>query len=473
MRGEKGAGSGLAAASRRLWRGAGKAAGALILLLMAGALPAFGQTSPKLPRFDGRTHLGVAACAGPCHARQSALGIAEGPAMRGSEIAVWQDADTLRGAHSRAHASLTSPLGRAIADNLGLRNAATAGECLSCHSDAAVRRGERFQVSDGVSCESCHGGAEKWIATHYAPGATHADNIARGLFPTTDPVQRARLCASCHLGATAQDQFANHAMMAAGHPRLVFESELFTELQAHHYVDDDYRRRKPQPTRAEVWALGQAVALRVSLDVFEAQEKDRIGIGPEPALFDCRSCHRAFDDLPDKAPIIRANPMRGSGPGALVWNDSHLPGLRAAALAFAPGEAETLEEAARAFQLSLGKSAPSREKALRQFSAAVDAVINRLSRARYDRAATEAAVRLVLDDTTASRLTAYAAAEQAVMAIDSLTRALADAGGITPARLAAARPDMDAAYALTRDANAYDPEAFAAVMRRLRARLGL
>ena len=57
------------------------------------------------------------------------------------------------------------------------------------------------------------------------PDATHAGNVARGLYPTSDPVAQARLCLSCHFGN--RDKFVTHRMMGAGHPRMSFELETF------------------------------------------------------------------------------------------------------------------------------------------------------------------------------------------------------------------------------------------------------
>ena len=142
----------------------------------------------------------------------------------------------------------------AIAERLGLGPAAQADACLDCHADNVPEalRGERFQLSDGVGCEACHGGAGDWLVAHYNdPGAGHASNVKAGLYPADDLMARGSLCLSCHLGTA--DKFATHRMMAAGHPRLTFELDTFTELwrlagsQPHYQVDDDYRHRKSAP----------------------------------------------------------------------------------------------------------------------------------------------------------------------------------------------------------------------------------
>src|SRR5690606_12265939 len=148
-----------------------------------------------------------------------------------------------------------------IARNLGLKEPAhEARLCLDCHAHhpPPAQRGERFRVEDGVSCEGCHGPAEGWIKSHVAPGATHADNVARGLYPTEEPVAQAKLCLSCHFGN--RDKFVTHRMMGAGHLRMSFELDTFAQTQPPHFVADaDWQRRKGRWDTVRTWAIGQAL----------------------------------------------------------------------------------------------------------------------------------------------------------------------------------------------------------------------
>ena len=158
---------------------------------------------------------------------------------------------------------------RRIAANLGLKQPAHEAKiCVDCHghNPPADRRGERFKASDGISCEACHGPAEHWIKSHVAPGATHEENVRNGLYPTEDPVALARLCLSCHFGN--KDKFVTHRIMGAGHPRISFELDTFTQTQPPHFVvDEDWRKRKGRWDGVRVWAIGQALAAQESLDV--------------------------------------------------------------------------------------------------------------------------------------------------------------------------------------------------------------
>ncbi|MDX2234086.1 MAG: multiheme c-type cytochrome [Hyphomonadaceae bacterium] len=445
---------------------------AVALCVAAFATEAMAQAA--LPRFDGMAHLGVASCAGPCHARQSALGVATGAAMRGSEVVVWQDQDSTRGRHAEAYNVLLEPRSRAIARKLGIAAPERAGECLSCHADLipADKRGARFQLSDGVGCESCHGGAETWLTSHAAPDATHARNLADGMYPTSDIAARARLCVSCHVGAAAPDQFVTHRIMGAGHPRLSFEVELFTSLQMHHVEDADYAARKPVHGRARVWAIGQAVALRASVDLFLRSERERRGLFPELSFFDCHSCHRPISDSADYASRWTPNPARPLGPGSAPFNDANLMVLVAAARAFTPALADDLDAAGRAFHAAALGTGEERQRTGAALSAALSRVVTAFGSASLSPERTEAALRAIVAETQAERYTSYGAAEQAVMAVDSLSRALVDAGG--PRRVAAerARAAIEAAYRAVDDPNTYDPAEFQRAVADIAARWG-
>ena len=176
-------------------------------------------------------------------------------------------------------------------------------------------------MSDGVTCESCHGPAEQYIDAHVEPGQSREALIAHGLYPTWEPEARARLCLSCHLGGDGR--FINHRILGAGHPRLSFELDTFTFLQPHHVVDEDYVKRKGEADFVRDWAIGQGLAAIHSVDWLLDREHGWRGIFVEPALLDCHSCHRRLDAERWKA--------RGStrlGPGEMRLNDSNLVLLR-------------------------------------------------------------------------------------------------------------------------------------------------
>jgi hypothetical protein len=209
-----------------------------ILALPALCWSLIAPAAIPLPAQAPDRHLGAASCASSvCH------GAVQPPARPGAlmnEFVTWSHEDS----HAKAYQALSSPQGRSIAAKLGLGSAETAKICLDCHTDNVPQnqRGNRFTLTDGVGCEACHGGAERWISSHAAKSNYRSD-IKTGMYPTADLRDRSRLCLSCHYGAA--DKFATHRIMAPGHPRLSFEIDTFLALEPVHYrIDEHYRERK-------------------------------------------------------------------------------------------------------------------------------------------------------------------------------------------------------------------------------------
>ena len=252
----------------------------LLGLLLYAMAPA-----AELPSDAPDRHLGVATCRSAlCH---NAVAPWRQSGARLDEYRVWRRDD----AHARAYDALQSEAGRRIAQRAGVEVPEHAAACLDCHADRAAVRGPRFAVRDGVTCEACHGGAERWLDSH-ARGASHQENLARGMYPTDDPVRRAELCVSCHVGSGRQQ--VTHRLIAAGHPRLDFELDTFTAREPPHAVlDDDYRARKAVPSSAELWATGQGIVARARLALIASPSTWPGGSWPELSAFDCGTCHRA------------------------------------------------------------------------------------------------------------------------------------------------------------------------------------
>jgi hypothetical protein len=410
-------------------------------------------------------HQGVASCAGStCHGRQEATG----PRVRQNEVLSWQDPASLTGVHSRAWRVLAQPRAQAIGRRLGIANVQAAGECLACHGDPAPARGPKWQQSDGVGCEACHGGAERWLASHASVGASHADNVARGLLALNDPAVRARLCLDCHFGSDRPGQFAVHRIMAAGHPRLAFELDLFTALQRHHDEDADYSARKGVAGGVKTWAVGQALGVERALALLPTLPA---GVtGPDFAFYDCRSCHRTFSDDPAVPPQARSNGWRPIPPGQPVWNDEQMIMLVAAARVAAPDMAARFEAQARAFHTAMGGDRAGALKAASALRTTSAALARRFAAASFNRAQSFALIEAVLVG-NAPAYTDYQGGAQAVMAADTLLSALVTAGQLDRAAATALRPDLDRAYALARDANRWDAPAFRAALAQIAGRV--
>jgi hypothetical protein len=420
----------------------------LALALATASLAAFAADVPRLPYEAGGRHLGVVNCASSlCHGSISEW---KGSNVLQNEYVTWSRVDK----HAlRAAQVLTSERSRRIAANLGLKEPAhLAKVCVDCHghNPPAQQRGERFKASDGVSCEACHGPAEKWIASHVAPGATHEDNVANGLYPTSDPVALARLCLSCHFGN--KDKFVTHRIMGAGHPRISFELDTFTQTQPPHFViDEDWQKRKGRWDGVRVWAIGQALAAQESLDVVLDPKRGRDGLFPELVVFDCHACHHPMSET-------RWKPRVGTRPGTIRFNDSNLLMLRQIVRRTDPaGSAAFNAQVLQLHKAVAGEGGDALEAAAR-LRRGLDAVIAGLRGREFDDRDLRAILAGLVEDGIAGNYADYAGAEQATMAIASVMNFLARRGSLGDVR--AANAALDRVFETVRNDEKYRGERF-------------
>lgn len=435
---------------------AGLVAAALIALaLLFPVATANSNSMASDARYEG-----VASCAGStCHGRAEG----NGPVVRQDEISTWQEPSSQSGAHARAYAVLAGRRGQQIADSLGLGPATQASDCLGCHATFApkAQRGPKFLLSDGVGCESCHGPAEGWLASHYARPATHASNIADGLIALDQPQVRANNCLDCHYGSKNTGQFVTHAMMAAGHPRVSFELDLFSALQQHHNEDDDYRARKGVMNSVRFWAVGQAEAVKRSTGLYTDPEFGMEGAFPQFYFYDCHSCHRAIQDADTRNLTHEANPERPIPFGNPPFNDENIIMLSAVAKALVPGQADGFLEASRDFHKAMGAGTGDQARAAaRSLSARAGALSNALSQRAYADVDAFRVIAMISGKATRPRFTDYSGSVQAVMAIDTLLNALVREGRVTVAAAAGIRADINKAYQAVEEPNAFSPADF-------------
>lgn len=432
------------------------AALALLLAALAGFPPAalWAQAG---------AYMGVASCSGStCHGRAEG----NGTVVRQDEIAAWQEPSSATGAHSRALAVLSGARGRAIAATLGLGNPAAAPACLGCHATTTGGSGQgaKFLTSDGVSCETCHGPAGGWLAVHYTRAASHASNVAAGMTPLERPQVRANVCLDCHWGSAKGNQFVTHAMMAAGHPRLSFELDLFSALQQHHAEDADYIRRKGRTDSVRQWAVGQAEAVRRQTDLFARPEYGSRGLFPELTFFDCHSCHRAITDGPQRRLTFETNPGRPIPFGNPPFNDENMILLSAVARSLAPGEAARFDAASRAFHASFADGRGGAQQAALALRDRATALSSALAARSYPASDAFQVIATVAGEATRPRFTDYAGSVQAVMAVDTLLNALVREGRVTVGAAAGIRASVNRAYAAVETPEGYRPAEFRAAL---------
>ncbi len=217
-----------------------------MLLLAVAVILAYSPlrlvAAPPVQVSEEPKFLGAASC--------SSSGCHGGGGQNQNQNLVW----SLKDFHSqRPFATLTTARSKQIADALRIQDPVADHRCASCHAPLHEippgRRGENFQVSEGVSCESCHGPAQGWLRSHTRPDWTHSDRVHAGMRDLQNLIVRANTCVACHQTVAA-------SLLRAGHPELIFELDGQCVSQPRHW------REIPGWSGAQTWFVGQAVALR-------------------------------------------------------------------------------------------------------------------------------------------------------------------------------------------------------------------
>ncbi len=272
------------------------------------------EPSPALPtQTASLPFTGTASCAGrSCHGSLTPL---DRFSCAQNEYTLWTGNDP----HARAFQSLLSPLAKEMARQLDIGPAHESQMCLACHTQPAAARSKDKNAdvvlrehSLGVGCEACHGNARTWLDAHISqPWRTKNAKEKQRDYGVTDLADTATLvktCTGCHVGApagaNAPARDVNHDLIAAGHPRLMFEaSSYFANLPRHW-------KEKPRD-EAKLWATGQVVSAEAALELLQHRVKDKNAPWPEFAEYDCTGCHHALTE-----PSWRQ--ARGQR-GALAW----------------------------------------------------------------------------------------------------------------------------------------------------------
>ncbi len=262
--------------------------------------------------------VGAGSCAAAnCHGGDGSRGAI------GSEYSIWIQQDP----HARAYTVLFSDLSQLITAQLRLETPAhQSAMCLNCHAPHSASP----QLMDGVTCESCHGPAEKWLKLHVQRDWEDNDRwekADKGFHYTKDILTRARVCVECHVGSQERD--VNHDLIAAGHPRLFFELSAFhANMPKHWPVRDDLARQSPDGKRpnqsyfeAKLWAVGQVASAEAAVELLVSRVSSEEAIWPEFAEHGCFACHH--DLTANSWRQERAFPNRR--PGSYPWSTWSFP----------------------------------------------------------------------------------------------------------------------------------------------------
>jgi hypothetical protein len=337
-----------------------------------------------------------------------------------NEYSIWAVKDK----HAKAYDALTGPIGERMGRILNLGKSEQAAKCLACHAldVPAEARAKTFDLSEGVSCESCHGPASAWLGPHTTRTWTHEQSVAAGMYDTRNLARRTEKCLTCHLGT--QEKFVDHEMIAAGHPDLYFELDSFSAVMPRHW-------KTPRETAPGVpaendawsgvreWGTGQAVQLRASMErvTWRAKSKN----WPEYSELQCFACHHSLTAPEQSWRQERGYP--GRRPGDPPWNASRYTVFRELAHQVDNDAATRLDDQVAQLAKSLSQLNPDRDSVVAASASAAtlsNQIAARIETQPYDAAMTLRLLQHISNDADAISNEGERAAEQAAMALDSL-----------------------------------------------------
>ncbi len=335
-----------------------------------------------------------------------------------NEYSIWSAQDK----HARAYTVLSNSTSVRMGKILGLEQPPSKSDkCLNCHTVNARpdQRAQTFQnLEDGVSCESCHGPAVGWLGPHTLKNWTHEQSLKLGMYDTRDLSKRTERCLSCHLGTAEKE--VDHTMIAAGHPDLTFQLESFSSAMPRHW--------KPAPNM-NAWASVQELAAGQSVQLREALIRlNRRASGPnwpEFAEYECFACHHSLTK--SETSWRQEGGYPGRHPGAPVWNPSTYAVFRHIAGAVDPSVTTQLLSELQTIEQISGKPGSKEQLAslATEAAALADRIAQQVQAQPYDRNLTARLLREIADDSEVISMEGERSAEQATMALDSLSLAYA------------------------------------------------
>ena|SRR5947207_1210578 len=416
-------------------------------------------------------YIGPGSCAATsCHGSVKPIA---GSRILQNEYSTW----ILQDKHSRAYQALTGEVGERMATILKLGSKAEeAPKCLACHAlyITPEQRGRAFEISEGVSCENCHGPASAWLGPHTTRSWQHEKSVALGMYDTRNVIHRTEKCLECHLGT--KNKFVDHEMIAAGHPDLYFELDSFSAVMPRHWkVPRESEPGKPAEVAAwsglREWAAGQAVQLRAAMERLTWRAKnerfDKKEVWPEYSELSCFACHHALGPARDS--WRQEHGYAGRRPGDPAWNASRYAVFRLLAKQIDSGNAQELDRQMLLVSDGMSKLNPDRNTVAAAASAAAplaQRIAERLATMQYDQTIVLRMLQRIPDDAENIAQADERAAEQATMALDSLY--IAYSRETKPANAAEVRAAINGLFQQLENPSAYNADQFASALRRIR-----
>ena len=420
------------------------------------------QTRPVAAETVGK-YTGPGSCASTsCHG--SVLPRSENDVLQ-NEYSTW----IVKDKHSKAYNALTGTVGERIASLLNLGKAETAPRCLACHSlnPPPEQRSRSFDVSEGVSCETCHGPASGWLGPHTERGFTYEKSAALGMYDVRDVTKRTEKCLGCHFGW--EDKYVDHEMIAAGHPMLQFELDSFSAVMPRHWKDTatplDPERGDPLYEVREM-TVGQAVHLRQSLLWLASRTRGKNW--PEYSELQCEACHHSL--TPPEQSWRQARGYPGRRPGDPPWNASRHTIFREIAHQLDGADAEQLDSSVAQLAKLMSQLNPDREavaSAATNSARAAEALAAKMRSANYDTATALRTLQKISGDAEEVSAQGEQSAAQAAMVLQSLFAACDRNQKLQNS--AEVRSAITGLFEQLQNLSAYDPARFTEAMRRVNA----
>jgi hypothetical protein len=422
-----------------------------LVLMCAVALHAIASAqASRESKFVGPGSCSASACHG-------GVAPAKNSRILQNEFSTW----VLQDKHNQAYRALQTPVARRMGKLLNIGDPTASPKCLTCHALYVPKeqQAREFDISEGVSCESCHGPASVWLGPHSLKGATRKQSLAMGMYDTADLLSRSEKCTTCHVGTS--EKSVDHEMIAAGHPDLIFQLDAFTAVMPPHW--------KPEADAyagVKAWSVGQAVELRDTLK--RLQRRAGSSQWPEYSELECFSCHHS---------LVRADNSwrQGAGyrdrvAGTPPMNPAHSVLFRYLVREVDPESAKQLDaQLLEVFQLTskLDADRGSLAKSAASAATSADAFARKLNEMTLDRKTTQQLQRSIIENATAIANEGPRTAEQAAMALESFTVANEKAGPKQPETRSAIR----ALFKLLENPSNYNAPQFAAQLRKVGATL--
>jgi len=176
-----------------------------------------------------------------------------------------------------------------IAKAMGFKRIKSGSICLTCHFTSKVKN-KKVKPIAGISCESCHGPAKKWLKRHgeYSGKKKHtetptqakkrwADAEAAGMIRPRLTYALTKNCYSCHV--VPEEKLVNQGGHPAGSP---FEVVSWSQGEVRHNTWHNNAKENGEASterKRMLYALGTAAELEAALHAMaKATTKDRYAV---------------------------------------------------------------------------------------------------------------------------------------------------------------------------------------------------